>query len=826
MATKSNKKTNTPSNTTTKFALRNFKGTATRYFRCEAEDLTAQATVEVRRPSHHILVLDRSGSMYGDIDEVKATVEKLLTLSEFRDPTLKVSLVSYSSSGDVKLHFAKVTVEDVMKAGSPYLGEIRSIRATALTCISQGLVMAETLVDDADVTCVTLHTDGFANDRSPTAEARDIKAAVAKLAKHPNVFANTIGYRDWCDYNLLASISNALSGTCVQAKGIKTVYEAVYNTTKLLAGSVAPAVEVPRGKAAYTLFVSRAGRKVLGSRTDTMLVRGLAPTDDKTAYRLFEVTATDYAALDAPVNGEGADVQPVLAYARALVSEGELNAAKYAMVAARCGELLDNHARALVSSDVAAMADAIEGYTFDRKPFTPTPSYGLPSSGPSVLTVLTYLNAHTDSLSVELPTFSKAYKRRGIKRIPGTRLADGTVEEPTVASRHRDGDGWVRVNSFDLNRNTATINMLVSQPIDLFKKGENTRVASVAGVSLDDLKSYNNYTVVGDGMLNAPSLPLRTSNQKVIDGLVALGLPLTNAKAGQPFTLDLSTLPLVDYDLNVGAVDNSTATRLARLTVLSKILNGMVKGDPSGYTSEQVSELKAHYLTPAMYFSPPTTTEYADLADAIATGKVDTKLSYKVNVGTPAITGLDKLKSGNEYLQRRFTLKANGTDIEKPTLDYLPLPGSEWAVKKLSARTTLDAVDDLSYPIYEGIIGLGDGKVLKELLKSVGCVDPDRFLSDIKGSNAREEIKTAVRFVDDAIESVYETLRPLAFYVGATGLVPDTLNAKAMTSDEFTTAHSEAKLSKAEKEEGTFFLLPDNTVLTVYVKGEHFSTGN
>ena len=815
------------SKTTTKFALRNFKGTPTRYFRCEAEDLTSQATVEIRRPSHHILVIDRSGSMYGDIDEVKSTVEKLLTLSEFRDPTLKISLISYSSKGDVKLHFAKVTVEDVMRSGSPYLGEVRSIRATALTCISQSLVMAETLVDDSDVTCVTLHTDGYANDASPTAEARDIKAAVAKLAKHPNVFANTIGYRDWCDYNLLASISNSLSGTCVQAKGIKAVYEAVYNTTRLLAGSVAPAVEVPRGKAAYTLFVSRSGRKVLGSREDTMLVRGLAPSDDKTAYRLFEVTATDYADLDASVNGDGADVQPVLAYARALVSEGELNAAKYAMVATRCGELLDKHARALVSSDVAAMADAIEGYTFDRKPFVPTAGYGLPSTGPSVLTVLTYLNGHADTLSVELPTFTKSYKRRGIKRIPGTRLADGTVEEPTVSSKVREGgDGWVRVNGFELNRNTATINMLVSQPIDLFKKGENTRVASVAGVSLDDLKSYNNYTVVGDGMLNAPSLPLRTSSQKVIDGLVALGLPLTDAKAGHPFTLDLSTLPLVDYDLNLTSVDHTTAIRLTRLTVLSKILNGMVKGDPSGYTPEQVDDLKKHYLTPAMYFSPPMTTEYADLADAIAKGKVDTKLSYKINVGTPEITGLDKLKSGNEYLQRRFTLKANGTDIEKPTLDYIPLSSSEWGIKKLSARTVLDAVDDLSYPIYEGILGLGEGKVLKDLLKSVGCVDPDRFLSDLKGANARDEIKTAARFVDDAIESVYETLRPLAFYIGATGLVPDTLNAKAMTADEFTTAHLEVKLSKAEKEEGTFFLLPDNTVLTVYVKGEHFSTGN
>jgi len=815
----------TKSLTTTKFALHTFAGRATRYFRCEAEDLTAQAPVTVKKPSHHILVLDRSGSMYGDIGDVKSTVEKLLTLSEFKDPTLKVSLVSYSSQGDVKLHFSKVTVEDVMRAGSPYLGEIRSIHATALTCISQGLVMAETIVDDADVTCVTLHTDGFANDRSPTAEARDIKAAVAKLKKHPNLFANTIGYRDWCDYNLLASISNALSGVCVQAKGIKTVYESVYATTKLLAGTMSPAIEVSIGKADHALFVSRSARKVLGM-PDTFAVQGLAPADDKTAYRLFEVSAKDYADLDAPVNGENAPVDPVLAFARTQIASGNLNAAKYALVSTRCGELLGKHARALVASDIAAMAAGTEEYLFDRIPFVPSNGYGLGATGPSVLTVLTYLNGHADTLTVDLPTFAAAYKRRGVKRIPGTRLADGTVEPPTVASRHRDGDGWVRVSSFDLNRNTATINMLVSQPIDLFANGSTARVASVAGVNLDNLKSFNNYTVVGDGMLNAPSLPLRTSSQKVLDGLVALGLPLANAKAGQPFTLDLANLPLVDYDLNVGAVDHTTATRLARLTVLSKILNGMVKGDASGFTSEQVDELKKHYLTPALYFSPPTTTEYADLADAIATGKVDTKLSYKVNIGTQTITGLDKLKSGNEYLQRRFALTFMGKDIEKPTLDYIALADSKWAVKKLSARTTLDAVDELSYPIYEGVLGLGEGKALKELLTSIGCVDPDRFLADIKGANASDAVREAIRFVDGAIETVYETVRPLAFYVGATGLVPDSLGAKAMTAEEFATAYPDAKLSKAEKEEGSFHVLPDNTVLTVYVKGEHFSTGN
>lgn len=287
----------------TKFPIRNFKGIPTKFFRCEREDQTAQTVVEGRKPSHHILCVDRSGSMYGTIGDVKSTIEKLLTLTEFRDPSLRISLISYSSQGDVKLHFKAVTVADVMATDSPQLREIRSIRATCMTCISQGLAMAETLIDDADVTCVTLHTDGYANDRSPMAESTAIKGTVEKLKKHPGVFVNTIGYGDYCDYNLLSSISNALSGVCIQARGIKQVYEAVYNTTKLLAGSVAPALEIARGKASYAMFVSNSARKVLGS-TENLLVQGLAATDDKSAYRLSELTEAEYTALQAPVNGE------------------------------------------------------------------------------------------------------------------------------------------------------------------------------------------------------------------------------------------------------------------------------------------------------------------------------------------------------------------------------------------------------------------------------------------------------------------------------------------------------------------------------------------
>lgn len=806
-----------------KFALRSYSGKPTKFFRVESEDGAKQATVAKKTPSHHIFVIDRSGSMYGDMDPMKTMVEKLLTLGEFDDASLRVSLISYSSKGDVKLHFKRVTVAEVMKANSPHLKEIRAIRATAMTCISQGLAMAETIIEDAETTCISLHTDGWANDQSPTEEARTIAAVVEKLKKHPNAFTNTIAYRGYCDYNLLASIANNLSGVCIQALTLKQVYDALHSATALLAGSMAPAIEASIGNAQYVTFYSQSAKKVIGS-ADSIVVRGLGAKDDKTICRYFEINEKDYDKLSARDDVSG----PIVAFARAQIGEGRLNDAKYAMIATRHATLIKAHATALVASAVAKLAEGLETELFEtNRVYTPTKDFGLGHEGPSVLGVLSILDQHSSSLQVNLKTLLSGYKRRGVKRIPGVRDDSGTLTTPTIESRYRSEEEWIGVNGFDLNRNTATVNMLVNQPIDLYPVGGTTKIASVSGIDLKGLKAFNNYTIVGDGALNVGGLMLRTSDKRCFRELKDRGMVTGEYKPNEPFALNLSELPLVDYDTNFDSVEPDEIRTLAKLTVLGKILAGMTKGESTSLTSEQIAELKKNYLTPALNFSPPTTTEYADLATAIAEGKIDTRLSYKIDVGLPSLTSISKLASGNAYLQRRFTATVGGKDAEKPTLDLIG-GGTVWGVKKLSGKTTLDEVDAISYPIYEGLLGLGATAEITKLLKSIPDFDASAFLKTVQDPKSdREKIVAVVadvaKGVEKIVESFYDRIRPLAFYVGATGLVPDSLNATAMTGEQFVTKYPDAKLSKAEKEEGTFFLLPNGLVLTVYVKGEHFT---
>jgi hypothetical protein len=92
----------------------------------------------------------------------------------------------------------------------------------------------------------------------------------------------------------------------------------------------------------------------------------------------------------------------------------------------------------------------------------------------------------------------------------------------------------------------------------------------------------------------------------------------------------------------------------------------------------------------------------------------------------------------------------------------------------------------------------------------------------VTGDDAVTIITDSLNKVNAAVEAIYQSqVSPLVFFIGATGLVPDELGATALTAEQFTETYPGTTLSKAEKE-ASFFVLGSH-VLTVYVKGEHFT---
>lgn len=829
-----------------KFALYDYLGRPKAHY--TVEEVAIAAPVPAKQTSHHILVLDRSGSMYGDLPAVKTMVEKVLTLEEYKSADMLVSVISYSSQGDVTTHVERARVEEVMAPGSKHVEAIRKIQITGLTCISQGLRQALALIKDGELTCVSLHTDGYANDRSPGAEKREIDALVKDFAKKPNVFVNTLAYRNWCDFGLLTSIANACSGTCFKTPTAKEVFDTLHSTAGVLAGSVTPAFEVPTLTGQYVTFVSKKADKVLGS-DDNLLVRGLNADDDKRGYRYTRVTPEQYAASALPVAGKNAE--PVLAFAFGKLAEGDVNGAKYALMASRNLTLLNNHARALTNGALSEMATDIrkvlfgqisEGectYTSDAAP------YELPNARqPSVVGILGLLSCYgAGDMQVDVATLRKTYKRRGVKRVPGTRNPDGTLTPPRAKAVPRNSDNaFLAVNGFDLNRNNATVNMTVTTPVALVRDGGENVGDTLSGVDLSTLSTFNSYTVVGDGELNLPVLPLRVTNKRLHRELNALGLVTGDYDPNTTHTIAFEGRPVVAYDATFDpkvVFPSDLFKNLLGAKVLSSVLTACMKdtGASDTMSEEQVAALKEVHLTPSLYFSPPTTTHYTDLQQALASGDVDTRVSYKVDFGVPTMLNIGELHSANKFLERMYELSINGAVEKKPKFDMRWNAAVTYGYKKLSARTKLTPVDDAMKPYFDEFLGLvSTTDNLSRVLTNAGF-SPERVQAFLLAKQATtlndavvEVFTDARKALDTYIDSLYEGVSSLVFYVGSTGLVPEEFGAsKGMDAETVKQTFPNLAYCIGKNEaDGTFYSFKDAAgevvILSVYAKSEYFTT--
>ena len=822
---------------TLKFALRGFDGRARDYYLVEESDLPAK-TAQVPAVSDLILVVDASGSMCGDMAEMREMIRKVLAVDEYNNAALLVTLISYSGTGDLVTHFERVPVGDVMRAGSAHQRQVQQLQVRGMTCISQALGRAREVAAraqaDGSAVGVCLMSDGYCNDPSVTSEKREIDRIVEGFRGLDRTFVSTVAFRSSSDFQLLAGIANRLSGSCIQASGIRQVYDAMHDVAKVAAGSTSPAIALPVAGADYQIFLCRAGKKIVGSAGD-LLVRGLAEEGDRVVYRYRRVKQAAYRASEAPEVGTK-DPSPVFAFARAMVAEGCLNAAKYALVASRCETLLERHARALTGEQVAALADDLDRALWAhchpgliQEPLHFTRAFGDKNAKlTSVLDLCRILDEHKSGFEVDALRLATIYKRRGIRRVSGTRDDRGRLVPPHFRTVYKDAGPLARVGGLDVNRNTATINMMVVRPVALAHPG-GAEIREVAGVRLDCLAEYRQYTIVGDGALNVDEIWIRVSDKRLWKALARAGA-LAGDLRTDPVLISLRGRPLVSFKAEFDAETVSNAPdRIFGLRILSSVLHAVLKGSSVKYTPEQVEVLREHWITDKLYVNFPTTLPYADEKSAVMRGEVDYRVSYKVNLGTPEALSPESFYSANEFLARYYACEG-ATDPKKPKC-------AEWLrddfVVRRKDRSRLRSrsrVDDLMETVFDDFF-LVDKTDAVQTLAQVAAVDGKTFKQvrrvldrKVRGDEAVETLSNFLHAVDAAIERVYtEEVSPLVFYVGASGLLPDDFgDVSALDAEQLIKKFPGVSLSKDERE-ATFYVL-GRAILSVYARSEPYST--
>jgi len=823
--------------TRSRFTLFNLLGKPRAYFLVEPMQLPREPASTKKTVAHSIIVVDRSGSMYSDLGATKETLLKVLTLDEYSQYNLLVTLISYSGSGDVICHFERTPIREIMKKDSKYQKDIKQIRTAGCTCISQGLRMATEKVKDGELTAITVHTDGYANDPSATSEATTLMKLCDDM-KTKDVFVNTLAYGNYSDFRLLSRVANAGSGACIRAGKIADIYDSLYSSTKTLGSSVTPPIELPLDAGFdYQVFVSRSAGRVLGT-ADTLSIRGLKSEDDATVYRFRKLSKEDYAKLkDVPVEQTS---EAVFAFAKANLGEGNLNTAKYALGSTFDATLVGAHARALTNNQVAAFAQDLDtlvlfnpGQLSEHTILTEVPvNKKIP-----FLELINILDANRGNFVINRQALTDVYVRRGLKRIQGTRDDSGKVIEPTLKTEFVNDDKYLPISSFEINRNTASMNMMLTRKVRLVPAAGGKPITEVAGIKLDNLSTFNNYTLVGDGELTVPYLKVKISDKSLFEKLNNEGVlevdgvpatPATKFDKEQEYTLRLDELPIVPpFE---GAVDlDGVFDELARLKVLSSLCGAHLKEESAELSPEQVEELKKHYLSKSLFLNFPTTTPYAKLEEALADGSVDTRTSYKIDIGTKQILNLSKLHSANKFLERMYEVTgADGKPLEKPAFEDVLDGNVTYKHKTLSAKTKVTKVDDFMKALFDDFLGLRTGGTAVKVLESVGADKLAAIVKDrAKGKQpARKAFVEALADARKKLEARSEELftkklSPLVFYVGSTGLLPDEIDAKAQSADVLAGKYPELAFSKDEKE-GMFFEVGD-TILSVYAKTEYFS---
>ena len=440
----------------------------------------------------------------------------------------------------------------------------------------------------------------------------------------------------------------------------------------------------------------------------------------------------------------------------------------------------------------------------------------------SLLELIQILSAYRQNIILNLHKLKEDYYRTGIKRVRGVRDINGDLITPWLQTEDVYAGDFVQMGVFAINRNTATINMLIRRKVKLVKSEDNTHIIEVAGLLAHDLDNFNNYTIVKDGKVHVSALNIKISNKKVFDLLQTKGVIIADKfDFNSEYIIQLDNLPLVPVNIKFASIDG-LFTQLAEIKVVMSILSAYLRHQSDVFVSNQVEELKQHYLSKNLYLNFPKTQEYPDT--------IDSHISYKIEFGNQDILNLSKLYAANQFLARRYEVydKETGEIFPKPTWEMGLNQNIAFRQKAISARMKLTKVDDLMKPIFDDFLGININGKVGEILNKVGdhrlalLLYAQHAGKSVNGEDLITAMTTAYQKLAAYVEQTYqENISPMVFYIGVTGLLPNKISAKAMTADELAAKYPHLQFSKHEQA-GTFFEV-GNTIISVYPQTEYYS---
>lgn len=412
--------------------------------------------------------------------------------------------------------------------------------------------------------------------------------------------------------------------------------------------------------------------------------------------------------------------------------------------------------------------------------------------------IINILKIHKNDVKLNLYKFLETYKHTSINKREEFSNPDN---QPKVEIKYINNSEFININYFEYSHSSATININIVSDIKLIDKSSGNEISSVAGISLPELKTHKNYSLISDGEVNCSSLPIKFNNITPFNELKNLGVVSGDYNPDETYHISLS------YPIRSNMYDSQklyeSIDTIMNIKMISSMLSALTK-ETTSYTPEQIQILKEHCLTKSLNVSIPAPTLNIDLDEAVQNNKLQVKKVNKVKIGTLSILNSDKLRSANEMFARYYE---TSTD-KKPKFNII-LEDIPFTAKILSARSKETTSDIIQKELMDAFIGIKSSDRFEQLCQKLNCNELSNSIVKLKNSDLTDIIENCKLKFKQYENQLWESeICPLILESAFMGNVPTNLNAIKMTKEELILNHPFISLSKDEQS-STFYVIND-----------------
>lgn len=510
---------------------------------------TLRPVVTTERPAtHHVIALDCSGSMAGDLprirEQLKSKLPKMLGEQD------EVSIVWFSGRGECGALVKREKVPSLRELGALDKTIDRWIRPVGLTGFVEPLKIVSDLLSSgtkgiAALTSLFMMSDGCDNQWSRT----EIMSAVGALAGRVDA-ATFVEYGYYADKKMLAEMASQCGGKLIFADSFDK-YEPEFENA--MTGDATPQVVTPLPVqddvvAGIAFAFDASDGRILQSNVEGSQTR--FPERIQTFFYLTQNSrdsALEFEMGNTLMVGNGATRYSPLHMALSVLATRGLPDVIYPILGVLGDIAFTKQYTGLFGKQAytrfqteAAHATANEGMRF-------TLGYSS-SSVPrddafTVMDLLTMLQASDARILFEDPSFK--YSRIGRKRLDNTE-----TDTPQLKFVRTPDDGGTPCNSLVINSERANVSVNVRHNGHVDLSGRLPKGDAVEGAT--PLKfpthQFRSYTIVKDGLVNVSKLPLMVSHDMLLQ-LSAFDIPMTVNQpepGGTRVVIDLDLMPIID----------------------------------------------------------------------------------------------------------------------------------------------------------------------------------------------------------------------------------------------------------------------------------------